>query len=213
MFDIESLKGKKNASQDDDCKITNSLNNGQTSGKEICKGSGKSDLSTGLSRSVKDEETLFKTPNPLRKKKNIFTEDKENVFKTPVSAIGRDPKTPKSTSKPLYISLSDTDSEADESSDFLVSLSDSSANSKIGRTPVTPLPLKNETISKTTPLSLKNFTTPKSTQISARSYSTCSFLKSLSNTIEDSRRHPDARRYYIHVHVIYFLKVISLLKK
>ncbi|XP_060566921.1 dentin sialophosphoprotein-like [Ruditapes philippinarum] len=195
LFDIESLKRVSNENRNSDFKTTESSNNVSQDKKKIYDGIGKSNSSTGLSGSLNAEEPLFKTPNPLRKKKSVIEENKENVFKTPVSTKGRESRTPKSTSKPVYISLSDTDSDGDDSSDFLVSISDSSTNSKTSGTPATPLSLKNGTISKATPLSLKNLTTPRSTPLSAKSLSTYSFLKSLSNTTEDSRRHPDAKRF------------------
>lgn len=181
VFDVESSKSE--GLENDEGKMARDRNNKSNLVDSVRDSGVNSTAKSKVESSAWNDEVLFKTPIILRKKKMCVDENKENEFKTPVSIRGKVTKVPKSSGKPVYISLSDTDSDT-ESSGFTVSLTDSSGNSKLSATP-TAL----EKVS--TPLSLQNVCTPRSAMLAQ----TCSFLKSLSNTVDDSRRNSEAKRY------------------
>lgn len=132
---------------------------------------------------VQSDQSLFKTPKPLRTNKVVNGGNKENEFITPTK--GRVVYTPVSAA---YISLSSA--SEDESLGFVV----------------TPSPSVSIPTSKGSamPKNLLNFQMPKgerhseTASLAVRSCSTtCTFLESLSNTIEHNRRHAEASRFVI----------------
>lgn len=167
--------------------------------RRICK-SGKYDyknadmsISPPTSSDVGDmlpvqSEPLFKTPKPLRMNKVVNGGNKENEFITPTK--GRVVYTPESS---VYISLSSA--SEDESLGFAVTPSPSVSVSR-------HIPVKKGS---STPKNLRNFQTPlfvkeerhnMADPLAVKACSTtCTFLQSLSNTTENSRRHVDASRY------------------
>lgn len=145
------------------------------------------------------EDSLFKTPNPIRKKKGSNDSNKENSVS----------RTPKTTPVSGYISLSDSGGSDDDCGleDCLSPVgpirswsttSESSVDSSGSRTPKTPDIRQKPR----TPLSVrvtqpKLLATPEHLKYSTpqvKRLHTYSFLRSLSNSAENELRDPEAKR-------------------
>ena len=167
----------------------------QTGGKiiESVKNGSKKTDSNQLSDSDPDSP-LFQTPNPIRRFKPGFSgnsgqKDKKSSIEIPVAK-------PKSvTSFNDYISLSDDDGSSVDDDSLSSRLASDKENTAYNQTPQKPKSVCDSDVFSKIPTPMSKFKTPSRVDmVSGKGVYSYSFLKSLSATTEDHRRHLDSVR-------------------